>query len=140
MSPARRVLGYLRPYAARYAAGIVCLALATGFSLGIPWQVKLAIDGLRTGDGSLAYHAGVIVVLALLHGAARLGSRFTMLGAGQWVEHDVRRDLYRHLETLPPAFYLTHRTGDLMSRATNDIQALRALAGFGAVKIGRAHV
>ncbi len=135
MSPARRLLAYLRPYAVRYALGIGCLALATAFSLGIPWQVKLAIDGLRAGDGRLAYHAGVIVVLALLHGAARLGSRFTMLGAGQWVEHDVRRDLYRHLETLPPAFYLTHRTGDLMSRATNDIQALRALAGFGTVML-----
>jgi ATP-binding cassette subfamily B protein len=77
----------------------------------------------------------MITVLALLHGAARLGSRFTMLGAGQGVEHDVRRDLYRHLGTLPPAFYLTHRTGDLMSRATNDVQALRALAGFGAVML-----
>jgi len=43
-----------------------------------------------------------------------------MLGAGQWVEHDVRRDLYAHLETLSPAFYLTHGTGDLISRATND--------------------
>jgi ATP-binding cassette subfamily B protein len=135
VSPARRVLSYLRPYAARYGVGIACLALATGFSLGIPWQVKMAIDGLRAGDGSLAYHAGLIMALALLHGAARLGSRFTMLGAGQWVEHDVRRDLYRHLETLPPAFYLTHRTGDLMSRATNDIQALRALAGFGSVML-----
>jgi ATP-binding cassette, subfamily B, multidrug efflux pump len=135
VSPARRVLSYLRPYAARYGVGVACLALATGFSLGIPWQVKLAIDGLRGGDGSLAYRAGLIVVLALLHGASRLGSRFTMLGAGQWVEHDIRRDLYGHLETLPPAFYLTHRTGDLMSRATNDIQALRALAGFGTVMI-----
>jgi len=135
VSPARRVLSYLRPYAARYGVGIACLALATGFSLGIPWQVKLAIDGLRAGNGSLAYHAGLIMALALLHGAARLGSRFTMLGAGQWVEHDVRRDLYGHLETLPPAFYLTHRTGDLMSRATNDIQALRALAGFGSVML-----
>ena len=135
MSPARRVLAYLRPYALRYTAGIACLALATAFSLGIPWQVKLAIDGLRTEEGHLGYHAGVIGVLALLHGLARLGSRFAMLGAGQWVEHDVRRDLYRHLETLPPAFYLTHRTGDLMSRATNDIQALRALAGFGVVML-----
>ena len=135
MSPARRVLSYLRPYATRYGVGIACLALATGFSLGIPWQVKTAIDGLRAGDGRLAYHGGLIIALALLHGAARLGSRFTMLGAGQWVEHDVRRDLYRHLETLPPAFYLTHRTGDLMSRATNDIQALRALAGFGSVML-----
>ena len=117
MSPARRVLGYLRPYAARYGAGVGCLALATGFSLGIPWQVKEAIDGLRGGGGALAFHAGMIVVLAGLHALARLGSRFTVLGAGQWVEHDVRRELYAHLETLPPAYYLTHRTGDLMSRA-----------------------
>ena len=135
MSPTRRVLGYFRPYAARYGLGVGYLALATGFSLGIPWQVKEAVDGLRGGGGALGFHAGVIVVLAALHALARLGSRFTMLGAGQWVEHDVRRDLYAHLETLSPAFYLTHRTGDLMSRATNDVQALRALAGFGAVML-----
>ena len=135
MSPARRLLGYLRSYAARYGAGVGCLALATGFSLGIPWQVKEAVDGLRGGGRALGFHAGVIVVLAGLHAGARLGSRFTMLGAGQWVEHDVRRDLYAHLETLSPAFYLTHRTGDLMSRATNDVQALRALAGFGTVML-----
>ena len=135
MSPTRRFLAYLRPYIARYAVGVGCLALGTAFSLGIPWQVKLTIDGLRAGDGRLLYHAGVIDALALLHGLSRLGSRFTMLGAGQWVEHDIRRDLYGHLETLPPAFYLTHRTGDLMSRATNDIQALRALAGFGTVML-----
>jgi ATP-binding cassette subfamily B protein len=135
VSPARRFLAYLRPYIARYAVGVGCLALGTAFSLGIPWQVKLTIDGLRAGDGRLLYHAGVITALALLYGASRLGSRFTMLGAGQWVEHDIRRDFYRHLETLPPAFYLTHRTGDLMSRATNDIQALRALAGFGTVML-----
>ena len=135
MSPARRLLRYLRPYAARYGLGIGCLAFATGFSLGIPWQVKGAVDGLRGSGGSLAFHAGVIVLLAALHAMARIGSRFTILGAGQWVEHDVRRDLYAHLETLSPAFYLVHRTGDLMSRATNDIQALRALAGFGVVML-----
>jgi ATP-binding cassette subfamily B multidrug efflux pump len=136
VSPARRLLGYVRPYALRYGVGVACLALATGFSLGIPWQVKESVDGLRRGGGALGYHAGVIVLLAFLHALARLGSRFTILGAGQWVEHDVRRDLYAHLETLAPAFYLSHRTGDLMSRATNDVQALRALAGFGAVMLG----
>jgi ATP-binding cassette subfamily B multidrug efflux pump len=135
VSPARRVLSYLRPYAARYGAGFACLALATGLSLGIPWQVKGAVDDLRAGGHTLGFHSAVIVGLAFLHGLARLGSRFTILGAGQWVEHDVRRDLYAHLETLPPAFYLTHRTGDLMSRATNDVQSLRALAGFGAVML-----
>jgi ATP-binding cassette, subfamily B, multidrug efflux pump len=135
VSPARRVLGYLRPYAARYGAGIACLACATALSLGIPWQVKEAVDDLRAGGHTLGFHAAVIVGLAFLHALARLGSRFTILGAGQWVEHDVRRDLYAHLETLPPVFYLTHRTGDIMSRATNDVQALRALAGFGAVML-----
>lgn len=78
MSPARHVLGYRRPYAARYGVGVGCLALATGFSLGIPWQFKEAVDGLR--GGALAYHAGVIVLLTALHALARLGSRFTMLG------------------------------------------------------------
>jgi hypothetical protein len=67
VSPARRVLGYLRPYAARYGLGVGCLALATGFSLGIPWQVKEAVDGLRRGGGALAFHAGVIALLAALH-------------------------------------------------------------------------
>jgi ATP-binding cassette subfamily B protein len=62
---------------------------------------------------------------------ARAGSRFAIIGAGQWVEHDLRRDLYAHLLRLPPAFFQGQRTGDLMSRATNDLTAVRMLAGFG---------
>ena len=58
-----------------------------------------------------------------------------MLGAGQWVEHDIRADLYARLLALPPAFYHRHRTGDLMSRVSNDISTLRALAGFGTVML-----
>ncbi len=52
MSPIRRLLRYVRPYRARYGAGIGCLLLATVFSLGIPWQVKEAVDGLRGGGGA----------------------------------------------------------------------------------------
>ena len=62
--------------------------------------------------------------------AARLGSRFAMLGAGQWVEHDIRADLYSRLLALPPAFYHRHRTGDLMSRATNDISTAAGAGGL----------
>ncbi len=137
MSPARRLLSYLLRYRARYAAGAVCLALATVFSLGIPWTVKLAVDAMQAGrePAAVALHAAVIVGLAAAHGAARLGSRFAMIGAGQWVEHDIRRDLYAHLLRLPAAFYHAHRTGDLMSRATSDISAVRALAGFGTTMV-----
>ena len=139
MSPVRRFLRYLRPYRARYLGGLTCLVLATGFSLAIPWTVKEAVDALTAGAsrGTLAGFAAVIVALALLHGAARLGSRFSMIGAGQWVEHDLRRDLYDRFAALPAAFYHAHRTGDLMSRATSDVSNVRALAGFGSVMLAQ---
>ncbi len=134
MSPSRRLLRYLLRYRWRYAAGAGCLLFATGFSLGIPWTVKIAVDALGRG-APVGRYVLVILLLAAVHGAARLGSRFTILGAGQWVEHDVRADLYAHLQQLPPAFYHDRRTGDLMSRASNDISALRLLAGFGSVML-----
>ncbi len=133
MSPVRRLLGYLRPYLTRYLVGVACLVFATAFSLAIPWTVKRAVDALTAGTDrhALGVFALLILALAVLHGLARLGSRFAMIGAGQWVEHDIRRDLYASFLRRPPAFYQTHRTGDLMSRATSDVSNVRALAGFG---------
>src|SRR5260370_19101554 len=75
VSPARRVLTYLRPYAARYGAGFACLALATGLSLGIPWQVQEAVDDLRAGGPTLCFPSAVIVRLSLLHRPATLRPR-----------------------------------------------------------------
>jgi ATP-binding cassette, subfamily B, multidrug efflux pump len=114
-----------------------CLVLAAAFSLSIPWTVKSAVDALgRDGaHAALGRYVLIIVLLAVGHGLARLGSRFSILGAGQWVEHDVRADLYAQLQRLPPGFYHQHRTGDLMSRASNDIAALRAFAGFGSIML-----
>jgi len=113
------------------------MLVATTMSLSIPWTVKRAVDALER-DGAAA-HIGpyilLILALAAAHGVARLVSRFAILGAGQWVEHDIRRDLYARLLGLPPAFYHAHRTGDLMSRASNDIGTLRMLAGFGIVML-----
>ncbi len=137
MSSLRRLLPYLVRYRLRYLGGAACLVLATALSLGIPWTVKSTVDALER-DGAAARlgpYVLLILGLAAAHGVARLGSRFAILGAGQWVEHDIRADLYARLLTLPPAFYHRHRTGDLMSRASNDIGTLRLLAGFGAVML-----
>ena len=134
MSPARRLWTYLKRYRARYAIGVLCLTAATGISLCIPWAIKNAIDGLgHAGGASLPRYVVIILLLAAANGAARMGSRFAMLGAGQWVERDVRDDLFAHLLTMPPAFYHAHRVGDLMSRASSDVSAIRQLAGFGTV-------
>ena len=137
MSALRRLLPYLARYRARYLGGAACMVVATGMALGIPWTVKSAVDALQR-DG-VAAHIGpyvlLILGLAAAHGVARLISRFAILGAGQWVEHDIRRDIYGRLLALPPAFYHRHRTGDLMSRVANDISTLRALSGFGCVML-----
>ena len=137
MSSLRRLLPYLDRYRLRYLGGAACLLLATAFSLSIPWTVKSAVDALeRDGAGArIGSYVLLILGLAAAHGAARLGSRFAMLGAGQWVEHDIRADVYARFLALPPAFYHRHRTGDLMSRVSNDISTLRALAGFGTVML-----
>ena len=137
MSSLRRLLPYLDRYRLRYLGGGACLVLATAFSLSIPWTVKSAVDALERDGAAARIGPYVLLILALAaaHGGARLGSRFAMLGAGQWVEHDIRADLYARLLALPPAFYHGHRTGDLMSRVSNDISTLRALAGFGTVML-----
>ena len=136
VSPTRRLVAYLVRYRVRYAAGVLSLAVGTALALGIPWTVKNAIDALgHEGAAALPRYVAVILVLAAVHGVLRMASRFSMVGAGQWVEHDVRADLDAHLLAMPPAFYHAHRVGDLMSRATNDVAAVRQLAGFGAIML-----
>jgi ATP-binding cassette subfamily B multidrug efflux pump len=137
VSALRRLLPYLLRYRGRYLGGAACLLVATGMSLSIPWTVKSAVDALEREGAAARLGPYVLLILgfAAAHGVARLASRFAILGAGQWVEHDIRGDLYARLLTLPPAFYHRHRTGDLMSRASNDIGTLRMLAGFGSVML-----
>ncbi len=100
-------------------------------------MVKQAIDALQTDAAAapLGRYVAFIVLLALANGAARLGSRFTIIGAAQRIEYDLRNDLYASLETCPPAFYAAHSTGDLMTRASSDVPAVRSLLGFGAVSL-----
>src|SRR5439155_302042 len=72
--------------------------------------------------------------LEALHGhAVRLGSRFSIMGGAQRIEHDLRNDLYAALQRFPPAEIARRTTGDLMTRATSDAGAVRSLVGFGAI-------
>ena len=138
VSPSRRLFAYLYRYRVRYAAGFAALAAAAALSLGIPWTVKNAVDAIEKGGAGgvvLWPYVATILLLAAGNGLARLGSRSAIVGAGQLVEHDIRKDLYAHLLSLPPRFYHAHRTGDLMSRASSDVAAVRALAGFASVML-----
>jgi ATP-binding cassette, subfamily B, multidrug efflux pump len=99
--------------------------------------VKRAIDALQAdpGEAPVGYYAALIVLFALVNGAARLGSRFAITGGTQRIEADIRGDLYAALQTFPPRFYAAHSTGDLMARSSSDITAVRSLLGFGVISV-----
>jgi ATP-binding cassette subfamily B protein len=146
----RLLARYIGRYRGRYLAGFALLLLTNLAALTIPWVVKGTIESVGESVGgaaapalaapaaaprALAWGALTIVGLALLQGLTRLGSRLTLLGASQRVEADIRDDLFARLLRLPPAYYQTRRTGDLMSRATNDLQSVSMLVGFGLLSL-----
>lgn len=132
MGALRTLIPYYRPYRRGLLAGLVLVAIAQGFTIVSPWILKLAIDALGAPDATgdrIAFLAMVTVGVALLGGAARYGMRELINGISRRMEVDLRRDFFRHLVGLDAAFYSEQRTGDLMSRATNDIMAVRMAAG-----------
>jgi ATP-binding cassette subfamily B protein len=136
--PYRLLWRYLTPYRARYAWGLAFLVVANALSLLIPWMVKSAIEALSARgptQAPIGRYVVLILILAGAHGVVRLGSRFAILGAGQHVDYDLRNDLFARFQSLPPAFYHAHRTGDLMSRSTSDIAAVKQLVGFGGLSL-----
>jgi ATP-binding cassette subfamily B multidrug efflux pump len=134
MSQLRSILPYYLPYRAEMAWGLVLVVIAQAFALASPWFVKLAIDGLAdpdVGRHQITLHALMVVGAALLGGTARYGMRELVNGVSRRIEVDLRDHFFRHLLTLDASFYDRNRTGDLMSRATNDTLAVRQAAGPG---------
>lgn len=127
----RALLPYYRPYWRGLVAGMLLVVVSNLFTILGPLIVKLAIDGL-TADLTperIVQYALLLVGAALLAGAGRYGMRELLNGISRKIETDLRNDLFSHLLRLPPQFYDRWRTGDLMSRATNDVQAVRQVAG-----------
>ncbi len=132
MSHLRTVLPYLRPYRRGIAVGLLFVLVANLFTIVGPWLLKLAIDGL--GDpgvtrGRVAGYALLIVGAALAGGAARFGMRELLNGISRRVEADLRDAFFDHLLRLDASFYARMRTGDILSRATNDTLAVRMAVG-----------
>jgi ATP-binding cassette subfamily B multidrug efflux pump len=101
------------------------------FTLVIPEFLRRGIDAVARGTPlrSIAWLGAGIVGAAALGGLARFGMRKLLNGLSRWIEYDIRNVFFRHLETLEPAFYHRTPTGDLMARATNDLNAVRMAAG-----------
>lgn len=131
MRALRSLLPYFRPYRRGVALGLLLVIVANIFTVASPYVLKVAIDSLVTDPRSdiIVRYALILVGIALLGGIARYGMRELLNGISRRMETDIRDDLFDHLMRLPPEFFDRWRTGDLMSRATNDVQAVRMVAG-----------
>jgi len=137
-SAASALVPYLRRHGAQFGVGALFLVAGTGIQLLLPWVLKHAIDHATAANGrepagadssSPETYAAVVVVLAAARAAARFMTQRLIMGAAREVETDVRSEVFRQLQRLPPAWFRVHRTGDLMSRATNDLAAVGTMAG-----------
>ena len=132
MSPAfRALLPYVNRYRRAFVIGLLCVVATTAFQLLGPWILKYAIDDLNAGvtRGKLWFYAGLLLVVASIRGLFLFLTRRIIIGASRDIEYDIRNDVFARLERQPPAYYQSRRTGDLMSRATNDLNAVRMMIG-----------
>ena len=117
----------MRPYLSQLIGGFVCLVLVGIIGLLIPWLFKFLIDDVLIGGNELIlnYIAGSAVLLYFLKGVFNYGQKYLISGMSQHVIVDLRKDLYEHLQKLSLSFFERQRTGDLMSRVTNDVNVIQ---------------
>lgn len=127
----RPLFPYVRRYWKGYVAGTVSVFLNNGVWILFPWVIKIAIDDLRVGVTSqkLYYYSAALAGIAIFKGIFQFLTRWIVIGISREIEFDLRNDLFRHLESLNYSFYQRTRTGDIMARATNDLNAVRMLLG-----------
>ena len=140
METSRPLLPYLRPHAARAAGGFLCVIGYIAGSLYTPVLLRRLIDGL--GQGTLDRH-DLLALLAALGALGvfsffvAIGMRRLLLGLANHVEYAIRRDVFAHLTQMDQAFFQRERTGDLMTKMSSDLSAVRELVGQGLLQGSR---
>ncbi|HYL92443.1 MAG TPA: ABC transporter transmembrane domain-containing protein, partial [Alphaproteobacteria bacterium] len=105
--------------------------LMNGIWVLFPQVIKRAFDDLNTGvtRNKLLFYVSLLLAVALAKSIFQFLTRWLVIGISREIEYDLRNDLFRHLESLSYPFYQRTRTGDIMARATNDLNAVRMLLG-----------
>jgi ATP-binding cassette subfamily B protein len=144
-----RVMALLKPHMWQTIGTLICVALATGFSLLVPWLIAWVIDvGVREGQMSaLLLAAAAILGASILRGLFAYGQGYLSQALSALIAYDLRKDMYEHIQRLSFSFYDESETGQLMSRMVADIESVRnffpmglsrglvAVATFGSVSV-----
>lgn len=141
MTPKRRraeiLTGLFLAHRGRFAAGVVLLLATNALALAIPWLLKIEVDAIQRHESSrrVALLAAGIAAVALAQAGARTLSRVSILGASRHIVYELRNRFFARLVTLPASFFDRYRTGDLMSRAVNDLMLVRSFFGPGILNL-----
>jgi ATP-binding cassette subfamily B multidrug efflux pump len=127
----RSLVPYLKRYRSGLLWGALCVLLNNGVWILFPQVLRRAINDLNTGvtRQKLLTYALIVIALALFRGIFQFLTRWVLIGISRDIEFDLRNDLFAHLERLSHSYYQRNRTGDIMARATNDLNAVRMLLG-----------
>jgi ATP-binding cassette subfamily B multidrug efflux pump len=127
----RPLFPYLKKYRGSYVVGALCVFLLNGIWILFPLVIGRAVDDLTRGvtREKLLIYALLVLAVAFSKGIFQFLTRWIVIGISREIEFDLRNDLFAHLEKLSYSFYQRTRTGDIMARATNDLNAVRMLLG-----------
>ena len=127
----RRLLHYLAKHRRSFLLGFACVVVTNVLTLTGPWLIKYAIDDLQSSLtlGKVRQYAVALFVLSLFAGVFRFLMRRIIIGASRDFEYDLRNDFFAALQRMHLGYFQHTRTGDLMSRATNDLSAVRMMVG-----------
>jgi ATP-binding cassette subfamily B multidrug efflux pump len=131
MTPLQRLLGYFARHKASLGAGFLCVLASATFSLLKPMIIGNAVNELTrvVTRAALIRYGLLLVGAAAMEGFFLYLQRWILIGVSRHIEYEMRNDFYQHLQKLPVRYYQEQRTGDLMSRATNDLSSVRMLIG-----------
>jgi ATP-binding cassette, subfamily B, multidrug efflux pump len=127
----RPLFPYMKKYRGSFAVGMLCVFLTNGIWILFPQVIRRAVNDLNQGvtRQKLGTYALLLMAVACAKGIFQFLTRWIVIGVSREIEFDLRNDLFRHLESLSYSFYQRTRTGDIMARATNDLNAVRMLLG-----------
>ncbi|MEA2348074.1 MAG: ATP-binding cassette, subfamily bacterial [Thermoleophilaceae bacterium] len=132
-----RLLGFLSPYRRGVIASFLLAAIATGFGIALPALIGMTVNRIQDGAGNLWPYAAAIVGAGVLRLVFSVARRLVAGRVSLGVEFDLRSRMYGHLQALELGFFDGQQTGQLMSRATVDLSAVRFFLGYGLIFIAQ---
>ena len=127
-----RKLTNFQPHLKKLWWGILCLFLANVLGVCIPWLIRNSINDLQNTFEfqKLVGFVILLIILACIMWVIRILSRMFIFGIGRQVEFDLKQRIFQHLLSLEPSYFTINTSGDLISRATSDVDNIRRLVGF----------